>query len=63
LSFVTLPNRRRILEEIANNIAERKHTFLSVSTGQGYLDEKISKKKLFYTVSRLENILFLQKSQ
>ena len=31
LSFVTLPNRRRILEEIANNIAERKHTFLSVS--------------------------------
>ena len=31
MTFVPLPNRRRILEEIASSIAERKHSFVTVS--------------------------------
>ena len=38
LTFVSLPNRKRILEEIANNIAERKHTFLTVSAFKVYIN-------------------------
>ena len=41
LTFVSLPNRKRILEEIANNIAERKHTFLTVSAFEFYFKDHI----------------------
>ena len=56
LSFVTLPNRRRILEEIANNIAERKHTFLSVSV-------KDILMKSYLKIDVLHRLILFQKSQ
>ena len=53
LTFVFLPNRKRILEEIANNIAERKHTFLTVSAFKVYmnLNSYFSKKCVHLSIS------------